>query len=605
MTPSVTISSGDVLADVEHHFRITAGPGAGKTYWLVKHVEQVARVSKRLTPCSRIAVISYTNVAVREILQRLGTVADKVDSSTIHSFLYRNVVRPYLHLLKDGDGRDLVAHHLVDTHDVHFPAFGKVDAWVRESGSPRIMADVPRGSRERLYDQLRKVKVRIDASGEPTLVPRTVEARDRSLTSLLTPERLLAYKQQYWREGTIDHEDVLYFAYRILHEHPTLRRFLSDRFPYLFIDEFQDTLPIQAQLVRWLAEAGTVIGVIGDPEQAILGFADASPTYFHGFAIDGHRTYTIDGNRRSTGAIVRLLNRVRTDGLQQHDTRAVDGTAPVAYSGSLSESLAHAKQSVATGTPMFVLGRTHATVMRAKLEATGYSANPWDALHDADGDRGRMLKYVAVSLDLAHRRLFDSAIQRLVQGLSSRRGFRKPINYDGAVDMTVRRNVAVMLLEHLLKKHDELLALTALDFYNEILGHLPGCCEGMSLTASVRGKFRDASAGIRYHDLFHSLDTPDETRSIRTIHQAKGAESPAVFVVLDDGHADHLLNPAANDEEQRITYVALSRAQDHLFIFCPEQQRLADFALLGMTTHEVGSPPTAPQRGRRRRASNG
>lgn len=150
MTPSITINSDDILDDVDHHFRVTAGPGSGKTFWLVKHIERVARVSTRLTPCSRISVISYTNVAVREILRRLGTVADKVDASTIHSFVFRNVVRPYVHLLKDADGHDLVAHHLIDTHDVHYPAFGKVDAWVRTSDAPRIMADFPRGSRTSL-----------------------------------------------------------------------------------------------------------------------------------------------------------------------------------------------------------------------------------------------------------------------------------------------------------------------------------------------------------------------------------------------------------------------------------------------------------------------
>ena len=113
----------------------------------------------------------------------------------------------------------------------------------------------------------------------------------------------------------VDHEDVLYFAYRLLHEFPVLRRFLCARFPYLFVDEFQDTLPVQAALVRWLAEEGTIVGVIGDPEQAIYGFLDASATHFHEFRLTGHRTYEMQGNRRSTEAIVSFLNRVRTDGL--------------------------------------------------------------------------------------------------------------------------------------------------------------------------------------------------------------------------------------------------------------------------------------------------
>ena len=95
MTTPLPINSDDVFEHIEHHFRITAGPGAGKTYWLAQHIRHVTRMSNRLTPCAKIGVISYTNVAVREILRRLGTVADAADVSTIHSFLFRNLVRPY------------------------------------------------------------------------------------------------------------------------------------------------------------------------------------------------------------------------------------------------------------------------------------------------------------------------------------------------------------------------------------------------------------------------------------------------------------------------------------------------------------------------------
>jgi superfamily I DNA/RNA helicase len=88
---------------------------------------------------------------------------------------------------------------------------------------------------------------------------------------------------------------------------------------------------------------------------------------------------------------------------------------------------------------------------------------------------------------------------------------------------------------------------------------------------------------------------------VRTIHQAKGAESPAVFVVLDGDQADHILNPAQNDEEQRITYVALSRAQDELFIYCPDSTRRQAFEALGASVLEVGSPSEEPASRTRRR----
>jgi DNA helicase II / ATP-dependent DNA helicase PcrA len=600
----IDISSDDVLTDVEHHFRVTAGPGAGKTYWLAQHIKQVVRVSHRLTPCSRIATISYTNVAIREIVRRLGAVADRVDASTIHSFLFRNVVRPYLHLLKDAEGKDLVAHHLVDTHDVHYPAYDKVSNRVVADGQGRIMGGVPQGAKERLFEQLRSLTVRVDASGNPMFAPSKIEPRDRSLQVLLSPESLIKYKMQYWCEGTVDHEDVLYFACRLLVEHPTLRRFLSDRFPYLFVDEFQDTIPAQEVFVRWLAAAGTVIGVIGDPEQAIFGFLEASPEHFCAFQLDGHKSYTISGNRRSTKAIVDMLNLIRTDGLKQEAVRQIGGVMPLAYTGSLVEAIAHAKHSVPVGTPLLVLARKHATVMQTRLQAGGQLSDPWDTLHEADDTRNRFLMHVATALDLAHRQLFDLAVQRIIYGLSSRRAFRKPLTYDGPIDITVRRSLALSILEHLIGQHARLLSASALDFYNTLFDYLPTCLDGMKLSAVRSGRFRDAASACRYQDLFHALRTPDETRAVRTIHQAKGTQAPAVFVILEDGQTDHILRPSGNDEEQRITYVALSRAEDYLFIFCPSRERIAEFSALGMDTYELGSCPALPLGTSRRRRRN-
>ncbi|MEZ6054599.1 MAG: ATP-dependent helicase [Planctomycetaceae bacterium] len=290
MTSLLKLSSSDRIDDVEHHFRVTAGPGSGKTHWLIEHVRHVARSSKRLTPCSRIAVISYTNIAVREIQRRLGAAADVAEVSTIHGFLFGNVVRPYLHLLKESDGSDVVAHHLVTTHSEHFIAYDVLDAWLDLYGR-RQLHKRP-NELQRLKSHLRTIAVRIDDQGAPFHSPCKTEPRDKGILDLLTPERLLLYKSRYWIRGQIDHEDVLYFAYRLLREFPALRDFLSARFPFLFIDEFQDTLPVQAAVVQWLAESGTVVGVIGDPEQAIYGFRDASPTHFNGFQLDGFKSYS-------------------------------------------------------------------------------------------------------------------------------------------------------------------------------------------------------------------------------------------------------------------------------------------------------------------------
>src|SRR5690606_13062607 len=149
--------------DIENHFRITAGPGAGKTHWLVNHIRRVVRDSERMPPGTRIGVISYTNVAVREILARLETVADIVDVSTIHSFLFRNLVRPYLHLLKGPGGEDLVAHDLVDTHSESYVAHKQLDEWLGRYGERRLLVSSRDRILGRLKSQLRSLVVRVDS----------------------------------------------------------------------------------------------------------------------------------------------------------------------------------------------------------------------------------------------------------------------------------------------------------------------------------------------------------------------------------------------------------------------------------------------------------
>ena len=71
-----------------------------------------------------------------------------------------------------------------------------------------------------------------------------------------------------------------------------------------------------------------------------------------------------------------------------------------------------------------------------------------------------------------------------------------------------------------------------------------------------------------------SLSSTDEVRDVRSIHQAKGAEAENVCVYLPDASkVSHLFGPAVggDPEERRITYVALSRAKDHLVICIPPQ----------------------------------
>ena len=119
-----------MLDDIEHHFKVVAGPGAGKTRWLSNHIRNVLSNSARLNKCRNIACITYTNVGVETIISRQGDSIDNVEVSTIHSFLYKHVVKPYIFLIKDEFGLD---PGKIDGHDELVPSGGFVYQWKKKT----------------------------------------------------------------------------------------------------------------------------------------------------------------------------------------------------------------------------------------------------------------------------------------------------------------------------------------------------------------------------------------------------------------------------------------------------------------------------------------
>lgn len=96
----------------------------------------------------------------------------------------------------------------------------------------------------------------------------------------------------------------------------------------------------------------------------------------------------------------------------------------------------------------------------------------------------------------------------------------------------------------------------------------------MTLTAARDGKFKTFAEATLYSHLSGSVRLQEEeVRYVRTIHQAKGSEGDNIAVYLEDAdRVRHITHPSAtlgDDEEKRLTYVALSRARDRLFLCIP------------------------------------
>ncbi len=561
------ISSDDAIQDFDSHIKVSAGPGAGKTTWLVGHIVHVVRSSKRIHKAAKIVCISYTNAASEAIRSKLGECADIVETSTIHSFLFSNVVRPYLHMLKDEKGQCLVAHSLVQNHYEPNPTYGKVDAWLTEV-KVRNKAAVNNST---AYAYIKKALWQRQGDGTWKCAPIKWTSKPKYMPTT----KLHVYKELLWKKGTIEHDDVLYFAYLILDNYPQLADHLSARFPYIYIDEFQDTDPRQTQILKWIAEAGnTYIGVIGDSEQAIFGFCGARREDFTSFELPETREYTIADNWRSTDNIISVLNNVRTDGIQQKGLRKIEGSQVDIFVGEISKAYAQVKNKKPV---MLARSNEMADLLRTKDFTTQNMQDPWSELETIDLDRYLFVKAIFEAFMLLKSGRPDSAVRKFIDGFRVRKGQSKILTNAPYITNSTKRALALTFLCCLQTKYDLLCNKWFFDTYNKLGEQVAELLSGTILKRITSGKIKVFAQKFTLQQLLDTVNMVDDTRDAKTIHKAKGAEFETVLLCLpDEGAIDNIFRPeakqignAAELEEQLIAYVGISRARDNLYISVP------------------------------------
>ena len=245
---------------IDEHFKLYAGPGAGKTTFLTNHIKHILKSSKKLKKTRQIACITYTNTAVNTLVQRLEGCTDSTEVCTIHSFCYKYIVKPYIWLLKE----DSICSDKIDGHEEIKLRRSQLREFKSNSQQLHFNDD------KALVKALGKLKWVLE-DGEPALkFLKFIDGRIGSYS--IKKNSYILYKQLYWSEGKLSHDDVLYFAYRIIKEKTEVLKIIRARFPYVLIDEFQDTSPIQTEIIKMIGEKETCIGVIGDICQSIYSF---------------------------------------------------------------------------------------------------------------------------------------------------------------------------------------------------------------------------------------------------------------------------------------------------------------------------------------------
>ncbi len=555
------------LDDIDTNFRVFAGPGAGKTTWLIDHLRNVLKSSCRLHRTRKIACITYTNVAAEEVMNRLSCDKCRFDISTIHSFLYRNIVKPFSYLIaQDKDGEPLFNIDNLDGHIEHIPHGDKIRRWRETIGKLN----------EKNYDYLNLAQNRPGllaqlGSLDYSFVDGEIDLIFRKQRGVAVPSKngeLWLYKEKYWRDGIMHHEDVLYFSYLIIYNSPRVLEFIRNKYPYILIDEFQDTTELQTWIIKRIAESDTKVGVIGDLAQSIYKFAGAKRKDFEKFELGGISSYKLEKNHRSTGKIIDFLNCLRSDICQEGNECTIDGCNVKVLIGPIHDAIKWLYDNGFKTT--YILTRKNDTVEEIKTQTITQTDDLLKHLYgiDSNSARVKILHSILMGFKFYQKGYLKDSIKEILRVLKYKA--------DKSISKLELRGTAIEIIDNL--KADETQQQSLNSYYSSLLDNIKQKYKfqiGPKITPKLGSKsFYDKT---KISDLlkFIRVDTKSED-TIRTIHSAKGTQFDNVLVHFDElGDFEKYVFEAnthldADDDNARIYYVGFSRAIQGLFVNIPK-----------------------------------
>ncbi len=264
-------------------FAMIAGAGAGKTTSLISALDHVRKTfgPSLLKKGQRVACITYTKRAVAVIRERLGF-DELFEVSTLHSFLWGEMGGFQVDI-HEAVTQFVIPKHIESARD-------------KDNGGASKTAIAARQKAEKLEGELE------------ALADASAWAYDDSNFSNFS-------------EGLLGHDDVIAVAGYLLKEKSVFRRILGSRYPFIFVDEAQDTF---VSIVKGLNELGAgvglpLVGYFGDPWQQIYDgrAGDFLPP-------EEGLTITKKENFRCSPQVVGLLNAFRTDVEQVPSGKAAD-----------------------------------------------------------------------------------------------------------------------------------------------------------------------------------------------------------------------------------------------------------------------------------------
>jgi DNA helicase-2/ATP-dependent DNA helicase PcrA len=631
----------EAVLSTEGPLLILAGAGSGKTRVIAHRIAYL--IAEKKVPFWNILAVTFTNKAADEMRQRVQRLLHTQERSslplvsTFHSLCVR-ILRQDVEKLNDKYTRRFTIYDQDDSIRL-------IKGCIRDLGfDEKYLA--PRATQSTISSAK-------NHGEDPTAFTARAEYVDERRAAMAKVYEM--YEARLHGNNALDFDDLLIKTVRLLREVPEVREKYNNKFRYILVDEYQDTNALQFELIRLLTEKSKNIAVVGDEDQSIYKWRGADISNILNFEkhFPNTRTIRLEQNYRSTQTILDVAGAVVKNNLERKGkslwTSNPRGGRVGYYQALDAEAEARwvAKKIVEHRRDEFdiraaVLYRTNSqsrvfeeAMRRAELQYNiigGFSfyerlevrdiiaylklaLNPNDSIA-----LGRVINSPArgigkTTIEELERRAKDYELSlwemiaiaieqpgdlgpRAISALKNFRGIvNKLAKLADAPDGTSKEPVSEVVRAAIIETGYE--AALRGERTDEAEGRLENLQELVNAAVDydeqgIEGlrEFIDHSALVSDQDDYKR----DAPVTLMTVHSAKGLEFPLVFIVgLEDGlfpHSRSATDRAELEEERRLAYVAMTRAERYLYVTHAMRRRVYGEELASEPSQFLNEMPT-------------
>lgn len=596
---------------------IMAGAGSGKTRVLTHRIAYMI-ATRKAAPWSILA-ITFTNKAAREMQERVekivGAAAKDIWVSTFHSMCVRILRR--------------------DIQRIGFSSnFTILDSSDQLSVIKNCMKDLNIDTKK---FEPKAVQAVMGTAKNELISPEQFEQNAGDYFDGIVAKVYKLYQKKLRSNNSLDFDDLIMKTIELFKEVPEVLDYYQNKFQYIHVDEYQDTNRAQYMLCRMLADKHHNICVVGDSDQSIYRWRGADISNILNFEQDYPEATTVmlEQNYRSTSHILNAANEVignntgrkpkklwtdKAEG-QKIKCYLADSEHEEGYfiAGAINQNVRNGK----TFSQHAILYRTNAQ-SRVIEEILIKSDIPYQIVGGIKFYDRKEIKDILAYLRLISNPDDDISLARIIN--VPRRGIGDT-TLDKLATIAGQRGFSIFALLHDINSVDiSGRAKNALEQFHEMIHNLHAMVEYLSVTeltekmlemTEYRLEYQqegtlEAKARLENIDEFLSVTQDFEKRNedkslvsfltdlaliadidtmnnaddeagkeavvLMTMHSAKGLEFPIVFIVgMEEGifpHSRSLMDNEEMEEERRIAYVGITRAEDELYLTCTRMRTL-------------------------------